>query len=163
MLLLLHVSSFFEPLPLPSFFELDDIGNLRINSLKWLIQLLNPSGASFLFVLSKPSTGSLPMLVRTRASRGGQGLLHPLAFDSTDSYRGVHHSRPTSKTPVSERLIPNFRVASKLNSVENHVVTFGDEVISDGHVTYEYVGTLNGATGWMRKASLAQAFERSDF
>ncbi|KAM1961433.1 hypothetical protein ACFX16_021865 [Malus domestica] len=65
----------------------------------------------------------------------------------------IANLRPRPRVP--ERLIPNFRVASKVNSVENHVATFGDEVISDGHVTYEYVGTLNGATGWRRKASLA--------
>ncbi|KAM0975635.1 hypothetical protein FF1_018680 [Malus domestica] len=66
-------------------------------------------------------------------------------------------------TMAPERLIPNFRVTSEPNLAENHMATIGDEVISNGRVTNGYVGTLNGATGWRRKAFLAKAFERSDF
>ncbi|KAM1254886.1 hypothetical protein TB2_028719 [Malus domestica] len=73
------------------------------------------------------------------------------------------NSDSVSTIPAPERLIPNFRVASEPDSVENHVATLGDEAISNGRVTYGYLGTLNGATGWRRKASLAQAFERFDF
>ncbi|KAM2522472.1 hypothetical protein PS1_029408 [Malus domestica] len=60
------------------------------------------------------------------------------------------NSDSVSTIPAPERLIPNFRVASEPDSVENHVATLGDEAISNGRVTYGYLGTV-----FARKSALS--------
>lgn len=44
--------------------------------------------------------GSSPLLVGARADQSGQGSLHPLTFDSTDSNQRVRHSRSAHVQPV---------------------------------------------------------------